>query len=450
MSENISISKGLDIKLEGEADKISKAAKQSKIFGLNMSDFYGITPKLLVKPGDKIKAGEALFFSKNNESIKFASPVSGEVADVVRGQKRVILNLVILADEEIQYKEAEVPNLANISADELKNYLCENGAWPFIKQRPYDIIANPSDTPRDIYISAYDSKPLAPDYDYSLKGKEKELQAAIDALKILTPGKVYVSLSVNSTVSPFTGLKNVEKISLKGPHPVGNISTQIAQTNPLNKGEVIWTVNPADLVILGELLLTGKFNMERTVALTGYQIKTPHYIKTIAGNQYKSILEDQIIGDNNRIVDGNLLVGTATNEERFLGYYTTQISVIEEGNDYDFMGWNRPRPNKYSFYRAFMTSFLTPNKRYKLNTNTNGEHRAFVLTGKFEQVFPLNIYPMQLLKACIAGDIDKMEQLGIYEIAPEDFALTEFIDTSKNNHQDIIREGIDIMVKEVG
>ncbi len=450
MSELISIRKGLDIKIEGSADKVVKEAPKSKVFGINMADFHGVIPKLVVKPGDKVLAGDPLFYAKHDPRIQFASPVSGEIADVVRGAKRKILTLVILADNEVQYKENGAFDLSEKNQEDLKNHLLDTGAWTFIKQRPYDIIANPNQLPKHIFISAYDSKPLAPDYDYTLKGKEEDLQYAVDALNMLTSGRVHVGLSENSTVSPFNSLKNIVKIGLKGPHPIGNVGTQINKISPINKGEVVWTVNPADLVILGELLRTGQFNMERTVAVTGYQVKNPQYIKTIAGVQLETLLEDNIEGDNNRIIDGNVLVGYKSAIDGFLGYYTTQITVIEEGNDYDFFGWNRPRPDKYSFYRAFMTSWLTPNKKYRLNTNTNGEHRAFVLTGKFEQVFPMDIYPMQLMKACMTNDIDQMEQLGIYEVAPEDFALTEFIDTSKNDHQEIIREGLDLMIKEVG
>ncbi len=450
MSELVSIRKGLDIKIEGEADKVIKEAPKSKVVGLNMSDFHGITPKLAVKQGDIIKAGDPLFYAKHDSRIQFVSPVSGEVTDIVRGEKRRILNIVLLADDQTEYRLNEIIDIKNSKEEDLKNYLLATGAWAFIKQRPYDIVANPNQLPRDIFISAYDSAPLAPDYDYTLKGKEEEIQAAVDALNKLTSGRVYIGLSENSTVSPFNSIKNIEKISLKGPHPIGNVGTQINKVSPINKGEVVWTVNPADLVVIGELLLKGTFNMERVVATTGYNLKNPHYLKTIAGSQLSTLLIDNVEGDNNRYINGNVLTGYKSADTGFLGYYTTQVTVIEEGNDYDFFGWNRPRPEKFSFYRAFMTSWLTPNKKYRLNTNTNGEHRAFVLTGKFEKVFPMDIYPLQLLKACITKDIDKMEQLGIYEVSPEDFALTEFIDTSKNDHQEIIREGLDLMIKEVG
>ena len=265
----------------------------------------------------------------------------------------------------------------------------------------------------------------------------------------LTNGKVHVSLSKYSTVSPFNSINNITKHSLQGPHPIGNVSVQINKTNPLNKGEVVWTVNPADLVIMGELILTGKFNAERTIALTGSQINNPHYIKAVIGTQLKDIIGNELKEGKNRIIDGNVLTGNKSSLEGNLGYYTTQITAIEEGDDYDFFGWNRPRPNKFSFYKAAMFSFLTPNKKYALNANTNGEHRAFVLTGKYEKVFPLDIFPMQLLKSCMYEDLDEMEQLGIYEVAPEDFALTEFICPSKMNHQEIIRKGLDFMQKEL-
>ena len=298
-------------------------------------------------------------------------------------------------------------------------------------------------------MSAYASSPLAAKYDYTLAGKEKELQAALTAISKLTAGSVHVSVGKGSN-SPFSELKNIELHKVSGPHPIGNVSTQISQIDPLNKGEVVWVINPHDLLIVGELLITGKFNFTRTLALTGSQFQNPSYVSVVAGASISNVVANNIINDHTRIISGNVLSGTQVSEDDFLGYYDNQITAIPEGDDYEFFGWNKPVFNKISPSRALTFSWLTPNKKYDLNTNTNGEHRAFVVTGSYENVFPLDIYPLQFLKACMYQDLDEMENLGGYEVAPEDFALTEFICVSKQPHQKIVREGLDLMKEELG
>jgi Na+-transporting NADH:ubiquinone oxidoreductase subunit A len=290
---------------------------------------------------------------------------------------------------------------------------------------------------------------LAAKYDYTLAGKEKELQAALTAISKLTAGSVHVSVGKGSN-SPFSELKNIELHKVSGPHPIGNVSTQISQIDPLNKGEVVWVINPHDLLIVGELLITGKFNFTRTLALTGSQFQNPSYVSVVAGASISNVVANNIINDHTRIISGNVLSGTQVSEDDFLGYYDNQITAIPEGDDYEFFGWNKPVFNKISPSRALTFSWLTPNKKYDLNTNTNGEHRAFVVTGSYENVFPLDIYPLQFLKACMYQDLDEMENLGGYEVAPEDFALTEFICVSKQPHQKIVREGLDLMKEELG
>jgi Na+-transporting NADH:ubiquinone oxidoreductase subunit A len=336
-----------------------------------------------------------------------------------------------------------------MKADEIKSHLLASGCWPFIKQRPYDIVANPEKTPKAIVVSAYASAPLAADYDYVLAGKEKELQAALTALSKLTTGDLHVSIGKN-TNSLFSGLNNITLHKVSGPHPIGNVSTQIAQISPLNKGEVVWTISPQDLVIIGELLLTGKFNAERIIALAGSEVEAPKYYKTKIGASITSIVDGKLKKGEIRIISGNVLTGKGKNLKGSLGYYDNMITVIPEGNDYELFGWTMPVFNKISTSRALTFSWLFPNKKYDLNTNTNGEHRAFVVTGTYEEVFPLDIYPMQILKACMYKDLDEMEKLGMYEVAPEDFALTEFVCVSKQPHQQIIREGLDLMLKEIG
>ncbi|MCD8406967.1 Na(+)-translocating NADH-quinone reductase subunit A [Tenacibaculum dicentrarchi] len=450
MSKDIRIKKGLDIKLVGDAEQITTELPLGGVFAIQPDDFHGVIPKILAKEGTEVKAGQALFYSKSDERILFPSPVSGKISEIVRGARRKVLAIKITADAQQQYKDFGKKDVDAMSGEEVKNHLFASGCWPFVKQRPYDVVADPSQAPKSIFVSAYASAPLAADYDYALKGKEAELQAALTALTKLTTGKVHVSVAKSSTSSPLKGMKGVELHNVSGPHPVGNVSTQIAQIDPISKGEVVWVVTPQDLVVIGELLLTGKFNAKRTIALAGSKFSKPQYVSAIAGSNIGALVKGNLEADNARVISGNVLSGLQVNEEGFLGYYENIVTAIPEGNDYEFFGWNKPVFNKVSTSRAFTFSWLNPKKKYDLNTNTNGEHRAFVVTGSYEEVFPLDIYPMQLLKACKYQDLDEMEGLGAYEIAPEDFALTEFICVSKQPHQKIIREGLDLMREELG
>jgi len=449
MSKDIRIKKGLDIKLKGESEKITEKAMSSDVFTLEPEDFHSIIPKLSAKVGAILKAGDPVFYNKANEEMKFSSPVSGELVDIIRGEKRKILAVKIKADKEQQFVDFGVKNPKSMKADEVKSHLLAAGCWPFIKQRPYDVIANPEGTPKAIFVSAYASAPLAADYDYVLAGKENELQTAITALSKLTSGTIHVSVGKNSN-SPLAGLDNITLHKVSGPHPSGNVGSQIAQIDPVNKGEIVWTINPQDLVIIGELLLTGKFNAERVIALAGSSVAAPKYFTTKIGSSIASIVDGKLNDGDNRIISGNVLTGKSKTQKCYLGYYDNMVTVIPEGNDYELFGWTMPVFNKISTTRALTFSWLFPNKKFDLNTNTNGEHRAFVVTGNYEEVFPLDIFPMQILKACKYEDLDEMEALGMYEVAPEDFALTEFVCISKQPHQEIIRKGLDLMLKEIG
>ncbi len=449
MSKDIRIKKGLDIKLVGVAEKNTTKSSQSSVYGVKPEDFHGITPKLAAKEGAEVKAGDTLFYSKSDERILFPSPVSGKVTEVIRGARRKVLAVKIAADATQVYKDFGAKDADAMSAEEVKNHLFASGCWPFVKQRPYDVVANPNQAPKAIFISAYASAPLAADLEYTLAGKEVELQAAITAVSKLTEGLVHVSVGANTT-SPLANLKGIELHKVSGPHPSGNVGTQIAKLDPINKGEVVWVITPQDLVVIGELLLTGKLNVIRTIALTGSQFSKPQYVTAISGALIADVTANNLNDDNTRIISGNVLSGKEVKAEEFLGYYDNQITAIPEGDDYEFFGWNKPIFNKISTSRALTFSWLTPKKKYDLNTNTNGEHRAFVVTGSYEEVFPLDIYPMQLLKAFMYKDLDEMEALGGYEVAPEDFALTEFVCVSKQPHQKIIREGLDLMREELG
>ncbi len=451
MSKDIRIKKGLDINLLGAAALSKSAAIISNYNTIRPEDFHGVVPKLIVKEGYKLKAGEAVFFDKSNESIKFVAPVSGEIVEIKRGEKRRILELKIKADKKIIFKTYKKIDFETAAPEMIKTLLLSSGCWPFIKQRPYDVIADPERLPKSIFISAHSTAPLAVNYNFTLQGKEAELQAAVTALSKLTEGPVYVGISKDS-VSPFSDLDNITCCTVSGPHPSGNVGTLINKIDPINKGEIVWTLAPQDLVIIGELLLTGKYNAERTVAFVGSQVKQPRYLSTRIGSEVATMLYDRGIQKDAhvRIISGNVLTGKQVKPDGFLDFYSDVITVIPEGDDYEFFGWNKPVFDKVSTSRALTFSWLMPNKKYDLNTNTNGEHRAFVITGSYEEVFPLDIYPMQILKACMYKDLDEMEALGMYEVSPEDFALTEFVCVSKQPHQKIIREGLDLMLKEIG
>ena len=451
MSNDIQIKKGLDISLVGMAAKSISTAIKSNYYALRPEDFHGVTPKLTVKLGDKVNAGDPIFFDKSNDLIKFVSPVSGEIIEISRGDKRRIIEIKIKADQKIKYKINKKIDFKESSVNDLKNYLLDSGCWPFIKQRPYDIIANPDNKPKAIFISAHATAPLAVDYNFTLESKKDELQAALTAISKFTEGNIHVGISKNSN-SPFLDLEGISLHNVSGPHPSGNVGTLINKIDPINKGETVWTINPQDLVIIGELLLTGKFNAQRTIALVGSQIQEPRYLTTRMGSEVSTMIYDRGIQKdvNARIISGNVLTGKEIKPDGFLDFYSDVITVIPEGNDYEFFGWNKPVFNKVSTSRALTFSWLMPNKKYDLTTNTNGEHRAFVQTGSYEEVFPLDIYPLQILKACMYKDLDEMEALGMYEVAPEDFALTEFVCVSKQPHQKIIREGLDLMLKEIG
>ncbi|SFR89604.1 Na(+)-translocating NADH-quinone reductase subunit A [Maribacter stanieri] len=449
MSKDIRIKKGLNINLVGAAEQTTSKAVLSNVYAIQLSDFHGITPKMIVKQGAEVKAGEPLFYNKNMESMLFVSPVSGELIEIERGDRRRILTLKILADKTQEAFSGAALDVEKASKEELKATLLKSGCWPFIKQRPYDVVANPDTTPKSIFISGYSSGPLQADLNYVLQGKEKELQTAITALGKLTPGKVHVS--VGSASSPLSSMKGIELHNVSGPHPAGLVGTQINKIDPINKGELVWTVTPQDLIIIGEYLMTGKFNAERVIALAGSSVKAPKYYTTKIGAEISTFLYASGVNEENfRVINGDVLTGSKSKPDGFLGFYNNTVTVIPEGDDYELFGWNKPVFDKISATRALTFSWMQPNKKYDLDTNTNGEHRAFVVTGQYEKVFPMDIFPMQLLKACMVKDLDEMEQLGLYEVAPEDFSLTEFICISKQPHQKIIREGLDLLQKEIG
>ncbi|MCG8577947.1 MAG: Na(+)-translocating NADH-quinone reductase subunit A [Flavobacteriales bacterium] len=451
MSKTIKLRKGLDIALKGEADKVKSNVDAPASFAIKPPDFHGLTPKMVVKVGDKVKAGSVIFYNKYKEEIQFRSPVSGEVSEIVRGAKRRILEVRITPDSENQFEDLGAVKADSMSSDEVKAYLLKNGLWPFLKMRPIDVIANPEDKPKAIFISAFDTAPLAPDYDFVLHGENEAFQAGIDALTKLTEGKVHLTTRGGvSADSCFTGAKGVQQNTVFGKHPAGNVGTQIHHIDPINKGEIVWTINAQDVAIIGRVMTSGQFDLSKVVAVTGSEVKNPKYVKTIVGSSISNIMENNVEGDNVRYISGNVLTGDKIPADGYLGYYSSQITVIPEGNEPKFMvtkGWMGPGAGKFSINRSYF-SWLAPNKKRSLDTNLNGEVRAFVVTGEMEKVFPFDILPMQLVKSVMYNDLDLMENLGIYEVAPEDFALCEFVCTSKIEIQDIIRNGLDEVHRE--
>ncbi len=450
MPDKIKIRKGFDIKLKGEAEKIFVKAKMAELFGVKPTDFHGIIPKLTVKVGDIVKAGSVLFYDKSRPEIKFTSPVSGVVQTINRGERRRILEVIVKADELIKFENFKEDQPSNLSREKIIEKILDSGLWPSIIQRPYNVIANPEDTPKSVFISAFDTAPLAPDYDFLVKGMEKEFQVGIDALAKFTEGKIH--LNVDSQYPPssvFTAAKGVQINKFKGPHPAGNVGTQIHKIDPINKGDLVWTIAPQDVIAIGRLFLTGHYDASRIVALSGSEIVRPKYYKTISGSCIRSITDENIAEGNVRYISGNVLTGTRVTKNGFLGYYDSQITVIPEGDHHEFIGWLLPGLKKFSVSRSFLT-WMFPKKKYTIDTNLKGGKRALMITGSFEKVFPMDIFPMQLLKAIIIEDIDLMEKLGIYEVAEEDFALCEFVDTSKTDIQEIVRKGLDLMKKEMG
>ena len=446
----IIIRKGLTIKLVGEAIKKISTLPVPETVALKPPNFRGLTPSLLVKEGEEVQSGTPLFCDKTNESIKFCSTVSGEVLEIVRGEKRKILEVRILADKNIDYAAFPKADPRDLSREEIIEALLNAGAWPFIRQRPFGIIANPADKPKSIFISAHDTNPLGPDNNFILQTADGDFQTGLNVLQKLTDGKVHLNIHADQDCATcFIQARGVTINKFSGPHPAGNVGVQIHHIDPLNKGEVVWYLYPQDVLIIGKIFNHGIFDATRTVALTGSQVKEPKYYKMLVGGSVKSLLVDAGLNEGeNRIISGNVLTGKQIFFDGYLDFYDSQITVIPEGRDAEFLGWLRPGFQKMSMSRAFF-SWLSPNKKRHLDTNMHGEERPFVVTGEYEKVFPMDIYPVQLLKSILIEDIELMENLGIYEVVEEDFALCEFVCTSKIESQDIIRRGIELIRKEM-
>ena len=444
MSKIIKLRKGLDISLQGEAAKTIVNAPHAAEYAVSPLDFEGVTPKMLVKVGDKVEAGTPLFFDKKRPEILFTSPVSGTVAAVNRGEKRRILSVVVTADEEISYKRFSSLDLVKASREQIIELLLESGLWTMFIQRPYGVIASPSDKPKAIFVSSFDSAPLAIDYDFALAASQQPLQVGFDVLRRLTDGKVHLSYSADGQKPQVQG---VELHAFKGKHPAGNVGVQIHHIDPVNKGEKVWALNIQDVAIIGRLFLTGKVDYTRVIAVAGSCVAEPKYYRVVAGASVESILGGKLSDEHARIISGNVLTGRNVGKEGFLALSANQITAIPEGDTYEMLGWAMPRFNKFSVSRAYL-SWLMPWRKYNLNTNMNGGERAFVMSDTYGKYLPMDIYPVHLIKACLAGDLDKMENLGIYEVVEEDLALCEFVCPSKIEIQQTLRNGINLMIKE--
>ncbi|MDR1918024.1 MAG: Na(+)-translocating NADH-quinone reductase subunit A [Tannerellaceae bacterium] len=448
MANVIKIKKGLNIHLKGKASDVLLTGKKSDSYAIIPDSYQGILPKVVAKAGDRVKAGSVLMIDKNRPEIKFVSPVSGEVTAVNRGEKRKVLSIVVKPGESLEYEDFGKKKPASLSPDEIKAAILEAGLWPFLKQRPYDMVASPADTPRDIFISTVYSAPLAPDFGFIVKNQEADFQAGLDALRKLTPGKLYVGVKKGAQPS----WAGVETVEVEGPHPAGNVSVLINHTKPINKGETVWTVHPDDVIIIGRLFTKGIADFSRLVVLTGSETTERGYIRTIAGCRIRSLVEGKLLEgkEHLRIISGNVLTGKKVEKEDYLYAYDNQITVIPEGDQtHELFGWAMPGLGKFSASHTFPGWLTGRKKEYVIDARIRGGKRAMIMSNEYDKVFPLDIYPEFLLKAIIAFDIDKMENLGIYEVAPEDFALCEFIDTSKIEIQQIVRDGLNLLYKEM-
>lgn len=446
MANVIKLRKGLDINLKGKAEAKIVVTSASDVYGLVPDAFVGIKPKLVAKEGDVVKAGDALFVDKLHPEVKFVSPVSGKVTAIVRGDRRKILSVQVTADKQQTYADFGKKNVSSLSGEQVKAALLESGLFAFFLQRPYAVTANPADAPKAVFVSTFSDMPLAADFEVALKGNEADFQTGVDALAKIA--KVYLGVKPSAS-SALINAKNAEVTVFDGKCPAGNVGVQINHLAPVNKGEVVWTLGAEEVIFIGRLFNTGKVDLTRTIAVAGSEIKAPAYTKVLVGQQISSIVKGNVATDKKvRLIDGNPLTGLKVDENAFLSAHSTEITAIPEGDDADeAFGWIMPRFNQFSTSRTYC-SWLMGKKEYTLDSRIKGGERHMIMSGEYDSVFPMDIYPEQLVKSIIAGDIEKMEALGIYEVAPEDFAVCEFVDSSKLELQRIVREGLDMLRKE--
>ncbi len=448
MANVIKLRKGLDINLKGKAAKQKFSVKAAAQYALVPDDFVGMTPKVVVREGDKVKAGDALFVNKKQTDVKFASPVSGVVQAVVRGDRRKVLRVVVEADKDQQYVDFGQKQVASLDGDAVVKALLEAGLFGYINQLPYAVSTTPDQKPRAVFVSALRDMPLAGDFEYELQGNEEDFQTGLTALSKVAP--VYLGIGAKQTSKALTEAKDVEVNVFDGPCPAGNVGVQVNNIAPVNKGEVVWTVDPTAVIFFGRLFRTGKVDLRRLVAVAGSEITKPEYAEMLVGQPIADLLEGKLAAKNHvRIINGNPLTGRKATMDDFVGGHTSEITVIPEGDNVDEMlGWILPRTNDFSVSRSYFSWLFGKNKEYALDARVKGGERHMIMSGEYDKVLPMDIYAEYLIKAIIAGDIDRMEQLGIYEVAPEDFAVAEFVDSSKLELQHIVRQGLDMLRKE--
>lgn len=448
MANVIKLRKGLDINLKGKAAKQKFSVKAAAQYALVPDDFVGMTPKVVIREGDKVKAGDALFVNKKQTDVKFASPVSGVVQAVVRGDRRKVLRVVVEADKDQQYVDFGQKQVASLDGDAVVKALLEAGLFGYINQLPYAVSTTPDQKPRAVFVSALRDMPLAGDFEYELQGNEEDFQTGLTALSKVAP--VYLGIGAKQTSKALTEAKDVEVNVFDGPCPAGNVGVQVNNIAPVNKGEVVWTVDPTAVIFFGRLFRTGKVDLRRLVAVAGSEITKPEYAEVLVGQPIADLLEGKLAAkDHVRIINGNPLTGRKATKDDFVGGHTSEITVIPEGDNVDEMlGWILPRTNDFSVSRSYFSWLFGKNKEYALDARVKGGERHMIMSGEYDKVLPMDIYAEYLIKAIIAGDIDRMEQLGIYEVAPEDFAVAEFVDSSKLELQHIVHQGLDMLRKE--
>jgi Na+-transporting NADH:ubiquinone oxidoreductase subunit A len=447
MSKIVKLKKGFDLNLVGKAPLEFIQVAAATTFAIKPTDFPGIQrPKVLVNEGDTVKAGTPILLDKAMDQVIYASPVSGEVVEIKRGDKRKLLEIKILADATVSHEKSGALDL-NQDRAALAGKLAASGVWPNLIQRPFGIVANPADTPKAIFVSGFDTHPLAPEVPFLLQGEERYFQAGIDALAKLTSGKVHLNVDGSKSVPAiFSGVKNAQINQFSGPHPAGNVGTQIHHLDPINKGDIAWTISPYGVAQIGKFVLEGIYDASKVIALTGSEMTQKGYVKTFTGANVSSFVSGLAQADSLRIIAGNVLTGDKVDTQGYLGFYHNQVTVIPEGKYEEFLGWLKPSSSKLSFHKAIgMFSFLKRGE-FKVDTNTHGEERPFVVSGVFEKVMPMDILPTYLFKAIVTEDFDEMEELGLYEVIEEDVALCEFVDPSKNDLQELVRHGIELLM----
>ncbi|MCC8187531.1 MAG: Na(+)-translocating NADH-quinone reductase subunit A [Bacteroides sp.] len=449
MASVIKLRKGLDINLKGKAAKEFLSVKEPGFYALIPDDFHGVTPKVVVKEQEYVMAGGPLFIDKNHPEVKFVSPVSGVVTSVERGARRKVMSITVQAAEEQDYEEFGKKDVALLNGNQVKAALLEAGIFAFFKERPYQVVANPTILPKAIFVSAFDSSPLAPDFEFALKGEERNFQTGLDALAKIA--KTYLSIRVDQKAVALTQAKNVIVTAFEGPHPAGNVGVQINHLDPINKEEVVWTIGAQEVIFIGRLFNTGHVDFTRTVALTGSEVKKTGYCKLKVGALLTGVFSGNVHKEIDlRYISGNVLTGKKVSPNGFLGAFDNQLTVIPEGDDiHEILGWIMPRFDQFSVNRSYFSWLMGKKKEYVLDARIKGGHRHMIMSHEYDRVLPMDIMPEYLIKAIIAGDIDRMEQLGIYEVAPEDFALCEFVCSSKMELQRIVREGLDNLRAEM-